>query len=247
MNVNGNPPRRNGFIWSSIGLLGIFIIFLPGIIGLDGFDGGFALSAGGVFVAMMGIIAAVIYFRMGKILDNSLKPENVLAHWTYSLEQWKLYTEKDYKEDKAGKSGLFFLISAIAVVVGIIFWLIVRDDVLIILFIILGIIAVAGISAALSIFISHRKNMAGVGEAYITLNSLYLNNQLHIWQGIGNRLEKIFYEDSRKLPMIKLEYSAPNRGMRNYYTVRVPVPPGEENNAKTIVEQIKEAHPVKGM
>jgi hypothetical protein len=243
MNIKHNPQRRTSLMWTGVIVLGIIIIFIPGIIGLDGFNGGFALSFLGGFLAIIGIIAAVIYARLAGALDRITRQENLLAHWKYTPEEWKDYTEREHKEDASSKKGVFILIAVIAVVVGIIFYVIVRDNPLVIVGIVLGIIAVAGLSAYFSTLATYRQNKKYLGEAFIALDGVYLNRQLHIWKGIGNKLEEISYESEyHAQPMIKIDYSSPGRSERYYYTARIPVPPGEEETAHKIVSEIAKAH-----
>ncbi len=243
MNLKNNPTRRTAMIWTAIMATGIFLIFFPGIIGMDGFNGGFALALGGGFVAILGLIAAIIYFRLAGRLDRITRKEEVLAHWTYSPEDWKAYAEEEHKEDAADKKGVFIMVMIISIIVGIVFWLVVRDNPLLIAGIILGIIAVTGIAAFTSSWTTYLNNKRHHGEAFIHLDGVYLNRQLHIWKGIGTRLEEVVYEDDgTSLPLIKFDYSAPGRNERYYYTARVPVPPGEEENAKRIIVQIATAH-----
>jgi hypothetical protein len=226
-----------------IALLGVIIIFIPGIIGMDGFDGGYAISVGGGFVFMVGIIAAVIYFKLAKSADTIIRNENVLAHWTYSPEQWRQYTEEEHKEDAAAKWGLFVLVAVIAVVVGIIMAIMIGEDFLIIALIILGIIAVAGLAALFSTIGSYLYNKKYHGEAYLTQDGVYFNKQMHIWKGMGNKLESIaFDKEDRELPRLTIVYSALAAYKRNSYAVRIPVPPGEETTAKMIVNKIGQTH-----
>jgi MFS family permease len=243
MNIKANPPRRIALIWSGIAILGIIIFFIPGIIGMDGFNGGYALSFLGGFVVLVGLIAVIIYARLASILDRITRKENLLARWTYTPEEWKAYTEKEHIEDKATKKGTFILIAAVSVIVGIVVWVIQRNHPLIILFIVIGIIAIMGLTAYLSAFSNYRQNKKYLGEAYIALDGIYLNRQLHIWKGIGNRLESAVYEDKHPgQPSLKFEYSSPSREERYYYTARIPVPPGQEETAKRIVAEIAAAH-----
>lgn len=243
MEIKENPPRRTAYICIGIIIVGIFIMFIPGITGMDGFDGGFALGVGGGFVAMVGIIAAVIYFRLAASLDRMMQKENILAHWTYSPEEWKLYTEREHKEDAAAKRGLFFMIAIIAVIVGIIFFAFVREDALIIALIILGIIAIAGLAAFFSTLCNYLNNKRHHGEVYISLDGVYLNRQVHVWNSLGNLLEDISYDSKKnQSPRIILTYSAPAKNGRNSYTVRIPVPPGQEEAAREIVSRIEQTH-----
>lgn len=242
MNIRNNPPRRTALVWTGIILIGIIIIFIPAMTGMDGFNGGFALSVGGGFVAMVGIIAAVIYFRLGSSLDRITSKEYLLVHWTYTAADWKRYTEKEHREDSAAKKGLFILVAIIAVIVGIIFFAVVRDNPLVIAVTVLGIIVITGLTAYFSTLASYLNNKRRLGETYLALDGVYLNRAVHIWKGIGNRLEAIAFDSKGKNSRIIITYSSPGTHSRNSYTVRVPVPPGEEIVAQSIVEQIAATH-----
>jgi hypothetical protein len=243
MNIKNNPPRRSALIWGGILTAGVIIIFFPTIIGLDGMSGGFAVATGGVFISIFGLVGTIIYLLLAKSLDRITLPENILAYWKYSPEEWKSYTENEHREDASGKRNLFFLVAAISVVVGIIFYAMVQDDPLIIVLIILGIISITGITAYLSTLTAYLHNKKYLGETYIALDGVYLNRQVHIWKGLGNRLEEIgFDEDKETGSRIIIEYSAPGTHNRNSYSVRIPVPPGKESTARGLVNQIASAN-----
>jgi hypothetical protein len=235
LNIKNNPSRRTALVWTAILLLGLIIIFIPPIIGLDGFDGGYAVSTVGFFIAFMGLVAAIIYFRLATSLDRITRDEIILAHWTYSSEEWKQYTEEEHREDASGKRNLFFLVAIIAVVVGIIFYAVVRENPLI--------IAVAGLSAYFSTLATYLNNKKHLGETYLALDGVYLNRQVHIWKGMGNQLEEIGV-DNEKLnsPLLTITYSSPGTNARNSYTVRIQIPPGQEASAESIVKRITAEH-----
>lgn len=243
MEIKKNPPRRTAFICLGIAFIGIIIIFIPGITGMDGFDGGYALSIGGGLIFLAGIIAAVIYFKLAASFDRMKLKENILAHWTYSPEEWKNYTEREHKEDAAAKRSLFFMIAIISVIVGIILFAFIRKDALIIALIVLGIIAIAGLAAFFSTLGNYLHNKRHHGEVYISLNGVYMNRQMHVWNSLGNLLEEISYDSPKNQnPRIVLTYSALAKNGRNFYTVRIPVPRGHEETAKNIVSRIEQAH-----
>ena len=243
LNIKNNPSRRAALIWTGILILGLIIIFIPSMIGLDGFDGGYALSMGGVFIAFMGLVAAIIYFRLAASLDRITRDENILAHWTYTTEEWKQYTEKEHRDDASAKRNLFFLVAIIAAVVGIIFYAVVRENPLLIALIILGIIAIAGLSAYFSTLATYLNNKKHLGETYLALDGVYLNRQVHIWKGMGNRLEEITFDNEMQDgSRMVITYSSPGTNARNSYTVRIPVPPGQEGAAQSIVGRIAAEH-----
>jgi hypothetical protein len=182
--------RRSALIWSGVVLVGIIFIFLPVMVGLEGNDGGFALSFLGGFMALIGIIAAIIYFRLAATMDNITKKENVLARWHYTADEWQKYSETENKE------------------VG-----------------------------------DKRDIKKDPSEAIIALDGVYFNRQLHIWKGMGATLDEIVFEsESGQQPRIRIEYSVPSRSGRNDFSVRVPVPPGQEEAAQKIVANIAAVH-----
>ena len=238
-----NPHRRIALACTGIVVLGIIMIFLPGIAGMDAFKGGLALSFFGGFVVIVGVIAVIMFARLARLFDSILKKENILAHWTYSPDEWKQYTEEEHKEDKADKRSLFLLVAAISIVVGSILWVIYPDDLLLDICTILGIIAVIGLAAYLSQLSAYRRNEKHLGEVYIAKDGAYLNRQLHIWKGLSTRLVDATYEGgSYSLPKVKIQYSSQNLATRNYHTARIPVPHGQEKIAQRIVAQIQASH-----
>jgi NADH:ubiquinone oxidoreductase subunit 3 (subunit A) len=219
------------------------MIFLPGIIGMEGFNGGFALSFFGGFVVIVGIITVIVFARLASLFDSIMTKENILVHWTYSPDEWKQYTEEEHKEDKTDKRRLFLLVAVISVIVGIILCVIYPHDLLLNICIILGIIAVIGLTAYLSQRSVYRWNKKYLGEVYIAKDGAYLNRRLHIWKGLSTRLVRASYEVGKhSLPRIIFEYSSQNLATRNYYAARIPVPLGQEEIAQKIVEQIQASH-----
>lgn len=238
-----NPYWHTAIACTSIIVLGIVMIFLPGIIGLEGFNGGFALSFLGGFVVIIGIITVIIVAHLARLFDNILKKENILVHWTYTPEDWKQYTEEEHKEDKTDKGRLFIVVAVIAVIVGIIMCFIFPDDILLNICIILGIIAVIGLTAFLSQLAAYRWNKKYLGEVYITLDGAYFNRRLHIWKGLTTKLDGATYEVGKQsLPRVTFLYSSQNMAVRNAYAARIPVPRGQEEAARNIVTQVRAAH-----
>jgi hypothetical protein len=238
-----NLPRRSIIISGGVLLLGLITFFVPALIGWDGTEAGVALSALGIFVAILGVIAILLSTRLARALENVVKEENILAHWKYTPQEWQSYADQEHRDDKEDRKGIFILVSVIAIVAGLALWLIVRNGALAIILIVLGIIAVAGLSTLLSAQAAFRQNKKEQGEVIISLDGVYVNRQTHIWKGIGTRLESATFEDRVKgSPRLVFEYSAASRGGRDFYTARVPVPLGQEARAKKILEEVSAKH-----
>jgi hypothetical protein len=239
--MKNNPPLQTTMAWAIITMLAIFGIFAPEIFGIEGFDGGFAISFVCVFLTITGIIVVVIYTGRARLLNRILSGENILAHWTYSAEEWSQYTEKEYKEEKQSKKGLAIVISAIALLMGIVFFLADNENGIWVLVGMLALIAIIAFTAWFTSWYNHRQNQKYLGETYITGDAVYINRQLHTWRGLGARLDSVDLSEG-KLPLVlRFVYSAPTRTGMQEYAVRIPVPKGQEEAAEKIFRHFKDA------
>jgi len=229
-----NPTHRTAIIWGIVTALAIFAIFAPNIFGMDGFRGGFAISALSLIVAVTGIIVTVIYARRARLLNRILDNEDLLAHWTYSQEEWNQYAEKEFQTEKKEKRMLFYM----ALFFGILFFAFDREGGLWVLISMLGLIALIAFVAWFAAWYNYRQNKKYLGEAYITRDAVYLNRQLHTWRGLGARLESVVLAEKGSRQIVAFTYSAPSRMGRQEYTVRVPVPQGQEKAAEKLAEKL---------
>jgi hypothetical protein len=237
LDMKDNPTRRTAIIWGVVTALAIFAIFAPNIFGMDDLNGGFAISALSIIVAITGIIVTVIYARRARLLDRILKGDNLLAHWTYSPEEWKQYTEKEFQTEKKEKRMLFYMVAGIALFFGILFFAFDREGGLWVLISMLGLIALIAFVAWFAAWYNYRQNKKYLGEAYITSDAVYLNRQLHTWRGLGAKLESVVLAEKGSRQLVAFTYSAPSRMGRQENTVRVPVPEGQEKAAEKLAER----------
>ena len=242
MKIGNNSNRRIALACGLIIVVGILMIFLPGLTGMDGFNGGYALSLFGGFIAIVGIISVVVFWRLANLQDSVLNQKSILAHWNYSPEEWRQYIAKEHTEDKSDKRSLFLLVAGISMVIGIVLFFIYPDDRLVTFYTILGIIIVIGITAVLSTAAVFNWNKKHLGEIYIARDGAYFSGRLHIWKGFGFQLDGINYDDTKTSPRIVVKYSSPNMLTGNHYVVRVPVPQGQEEAARKVVSEIQSIH-----
>ena len=238
-----NTAKTTTIVWgvlSVVFFIGIFTPFLADSFGAETSDWMFALMMFSLVLFITSIIVIVMYAKRARAVGNMLQGKNLLAHWTYTEEEWNRYSKKENKEFTQHNKSLFFLVAVIAVIVGIILIIFNPGDWAIFAVIILGIIAIAGISALLAVTLSKRQNQKFHGEAYITADGVFLNRVLHLWKGFGAALEGVGYEDKdREIPVITINYSIPGRYSRQPWTVRVPVPHGHEAEAEIVTQQLQ--------
>ena len=237
MNFSQNPLQRTALIWGILILVGFCGIIAPFVFGMDGPGGGFALAFISMIFTAGAIVATIIYSRMAQTASNFLKGENLLAHWRYSPEEWKSYTENQFTVDKSNKKTLFIILVVIAVIVAVVFLIINREAGVFVALVLLAVVGLVGLVAYATTRVDHSDNLKHQGEAFIGRNGVYLNRRLHIWKGLGSRLEGVTFEEG-KVPILKFAYSTLNGTARAYYSARVPIPAGEEETAKQIASEI---------
>ncbi|MDY0041446.1 MAG: hypothetical protein RBS57_14135 [Desulforhabdus sp.] len=199
----------------------------------------------GFFVLLVGLVGLAMFGWQMHILRNILSGKDLLAHWRYDSEEWKRFVEWEFQEEKGEKTGLWLFISAIIVVVGLGFLLIMRDAAAAWVFLfMLGLIPLLWIIAVLLPRLTYRHNIKGPGEVYIGTAGLYMNGSVHTWRLLGSRFEAAEYRE-KPLPMLAILYSylmVSGRSLfifRQYVEVRVPVPAGEKEQGKIIAQTLQ--------
>ncbi len=231
-----NTARRTLNVWIVLTIVFIFGVFAPSIFGIDGFDGGFALSSFSGLLAIVGIIVILMYRGRAKTAAGILKGENMLAHWTYTTNQWQEYAEKDYAMDKSAKWQLYGLVMGVTAVVTTGFWLFHRDSGATMLGVLLGLGVLLSGVILLTTNYDRWQNTKYHGEVYIARDGAYIGRKLHLWKRWGASMDDVNYDEKSKLLMI--DYSMPSRNGRDSAAVRIPVPPGQEDKARQITKEL---------
>ena len=236
-----NPARRTLNVWIVITILGIAAIFAPAVFGMDGFNGGYAISTISFMLVVTGIIVIIIYSGRAWTLDKILNGDNLLAHWTYSPEEWNSYADTQYKEEKSGKKALFYVIAGFALFFGVVFMIIDLENGTFVMVIMLALIVVIAFTAWFTSWYNYRENKKYLGETYITEDAVYLNRQLHTWRGLGARLDSVDLSEGKPPLLLRFVYSAPTRTGMQEYALNIPVPKGQEEVAEKIFKHFKDA------
>ncbi|MFH2059408.1 MAG: hypothetical protein ABIJ59_10975 [Pseudomonadota bacterium] len=200
----------------------------------------------GGFIVILGIIGLFMFGYQIIAANGLINGKHLIAHWTFDPEQWRIFTEKEYSTEKNEKRLMLLVVSAIILVVGAIFWLIMQDKAAGIVFLVLlGVIAIIAFVAVIVPWLTYRRNLKQTGDIYIGKNCLYLNGAIHTWSFAGARLEdvKLILKPS---PMINATYTYWTSAGRYFFfyrqaaTVRIPVPQGKLEEANHVVDQLKD-------
>ncbi|MFA5077017.1 MAG: hypothetical protein WC488_01175 [Candidatus Micrarchaeia archaeon] len=241
MDAPGNPETNAALISFFAAILFLAVPVCLFILDEEMMNWGYGVSCIFFFLSVFATVSAAVFFMRSRTLGRMLKGEGLLAVWKYAPEEWKSYAEKEFREESSEKKGLFLIVAGIALFLGIIFFLFDQESGLFVLGIMVALTILIGIIAYLVPLLNYRRNSAGPGKAYISREGVFLNGVLQEWALFGSSLEDVILREGRQ-NVLQITYSTLGKGSRNFYTVRVPVPRGEEKLAAKIAKELIEAN-----
>ena len=219
--------------WYIITLVFLIAIFLPSQFGIEGMNGGFAISFFAGFMVMVGIIIIFVYRSRAKQLDKILSGEERIALWKYSPEEWMRFVEADHLADKKLKRNLFYMIAVISVIIGVLLTAANKEPIYMV--IIAGIIVMVAIPALWAPAYRFKKLKNSDAEILISEKGLIIGKMFHLWVGLGASLDKVLISAETDPIIITFYYSMPTRTGRQVEEARAPVPWGKYDEAVKIV------------
>lgn len=219
-------------------------ILWPFVYNSLGTDTSYASITIGTLLCLGGLVALGLFGRQLVLLKKILAKDH-LAHFTYSPEEWTTFAHWNYEREVLEKKLLWWVILVITLVVSLGLFLVTLDiegalwifGGFMFLMLVLRILAV-GIPKA-----SYKRHLSTTGQVYIHKEGVYLNGSVHSWNVPGTRLDKVIFK-TKPLAHLEIIYSyfilmgKFRYPKRNYTTVRVPIPSGQEALATTIPKQL---------
>lgn len=232
--------KKTAVISLVVGLLGVVGIFVPSLLGIDGFDGGFAIAAVCVVISLTAFICAVVFWWMSRKEDKLKNGEN-FAHWTYTDDEWQKFAQLEKGLDASYKKTLYVIIVVFAVLCGGGFWIMDPENGVYVAYAMLGLIVFMGLVAFISIKTS-AASLKRKGEAYISKDGVIMNGAFHAWSLVGSRFEDAAYHQENDPKYIEFTYSFVARYGRQTAQVRVPVPKEHEQDAAAVIAKVTDAN-----
>lgn len=100
-----NNEWRAARVWITLTLLGIGACFVPDAAGMDMMSGGYAVIWVSAFLAVVCAVSAIIYLRRAVLLDRLVAGKDLLAHWTYTEDEWLRFVDADFHAEAREKRG----------------------------------------------------------------------------------------------------------------------------------------------
>jgi hypothetical protein len=238
MNIQ-NPYIRTVTTWTIITLASITMIFIPGIVGIDGMSGGFAISFVSFFAAIVGVIVVLVYRGLASRYNDIIKGLDILAQWTYPDDFWRINTKTEYRESVEEIKPLLYLTSAMCLVAGIGAYLWEPEPGIWVLGIMLVVIILMTLAAFLTRIHLRNENLRRPGNVIISKKAVLVNDNLFYWDYFGSKLESVRIRKYKDHFSLVFTTWAPTMQFGQNYSLRVPIPRGEESKASEIVSTLE--------
>lgn len=204
---------------------------------IDMMNGGGAMIVIGIVIAITGPIVAIMYWHRARVFDQLMNESKLLAHWRYNPDEWKKFAADEKLFRSGEQRTLQLIVIFFSVIFGGIFWWADPESGWVVALVLLGVNILIGVI----VFFNGRRlesleNAQNV-ECRLGQNGVLFNGELHVWVGWGARLESARVNLS-PIKIMEIVYSTPNRYSRQYYTLRIPIPSGEENKAQEVANQL---------
>jgi hypothetical protein len=235
-----NPEKTYKIISVVVAFLATGCIFLPGWIGLDGMKGGYALSFISFFIAICAVVLAWFFRGRAAELARIFQGKDVLSHWTYTPAEWQNYAEAELNEHVQENKSLWFLVCAICLLVGGLFWIFDHEAGGIVFLVMVATSLLLAVVAFGVPHLHYNRQHRRPGDAWIARGGIFFDGCLVRWNSLEASLEGVEWQaaSGNALACLKFELSFPNRTGRQFQALRIPIPTGREAEARSVVEQL---------
>jgi hypothetical protein len=231
--VPGNPLRGFviGYLWFVLGCLAAVAIILA-----SGIDVVWALVAGAFAATAVVVLPILAFFSRPIAKDIARIRERHLAHWTYADDDWGRFEQDAWRRTRR-EAALFPLFAIVlALVTGVIAWLAASD-------VLAGLLAAGaflgiGLVAAATTLISGRIRLARrrrvTGDVYISDTGVLQPSGYMPFRGFNQRLTEVAVEEGQPPSLRFVTESWSDSGLPRTSEFRIPVPPGHEDDARSL-------------
>lgn len=236
-----NPEKNYAVIATGIALVAIVLIFLPGWIGMDGMDGGYALSFIAVWLAISAALIAWYFWGRATQIERMLNGQELLAHWTYTPAEWQAYADTEQEAQMQENRGMWFFMAGMCILMGFIFWLIDREAglyVLLFMLVLTGLLAVV----AFGLPRLRRQRQAGkTGEVWLTSTAVFFDGVFYPLKSKLMWLKDVDWKEASGNTPACLHFRIAYYMRTGVQTkiLRVPVPDDYRDKAPALLEQYK--------
>jgi hypothetical protein len=208
---------------------------------IDGMSGGYALAFISFFLAVSSVAVSLLFIHRARVMDAILADPSPLAHWIYPEEIAHASVEREYQDYRDRNRAMFIVVGGMLVAVALFFLIFVADGGLDTGLFLLAFSAFLFGVSRVTPWLERRRAMQALHEAVITRNGIIYEGSVYpfrsflvFWNGV------ILRKPDKKNPsaLVFSFTQLVGRFIVQPFDIVVPVPPGEEEQARRIVRHL---------
>ncbi len=241
-----NPEVAGLIVGVALTAAGALAALLPFVVEMDMMGEGYALVFIGGFVALIGLVTAWVFRGRVLAVQRLWAGSDLLAHWCYDTAAGEQLVEDQYAEYRSHNTALYFVVAAFILVIGgacLGLTYLTEGEVLWpMAYVFLSLLVLLGAVAFLAPQIERRRAQHAARDVYIGRQGMIVQGALHAWGTALEQLAQVEYTTTAQGPELCFTIrSLSSVGALHYTsrTVRVPVPPGQEQSAQAVVQHFQ--------
>jgi WD40 repeat protein len=239
MDTFENPQRKTASRMLIAAVVSALIAVAPFVIGLELDRGGAPFLAFGAIFCLTFFFVALAYFGNAKKYERLRSGVDLVAHWTYTEDEWQRHVEEQYADEKKTSKGILLIVFVIFLVIAGILVL-VEPDILSVLGIIFAAIFIpVGMAAFVAPRLRYARDKKIRGEFFVGPASVLFGRKFIAFDSYGKRFDGAAIERD---PASILTFHYSTRGKHGRYypqSLPVPVPDRELASAQRVVEYFR--------
>ena len=203
-------------------------------------NGRFAMAFFGAIMGLSCFICTFLFRSRNRVRRELLAGRGLLVKWNYTDAEWRAFAGEELRAQSGGKNKLLWFTAIFMIVVTIVY--VVRDPKAGLF--VGAVLFVAWVLCWIAARATLRSSAVAQGgaspEVRIGRDGLLIGDEMHIWRGWGNSLDKCELQDGPPREL-SIRYLVPsgNATVLRHEVVRVPVPAGKETEAAEVIRQLQ--------
>lgn len=234
-----NPEKLYAIISTGIALLAAVLIFLPGWTGMDGMNGGYALSFIAIWLAISAALVAWYFWGRAAQLERMLKGQELLAHWTYSHSEWQAYANVEEQEQIQENRGMWYFMAGMCILTGGVFYLIDREAGLVVLLVMLALTFLLAIVAFGLPRLRRNRQVGKTGETWFAPSAIWFDGVFYPVKSRLMWLDRVEWQEADGSRPASLHFYITHfvrTGIQSRI-LRIPVPVDRRDEAQSLLEK----------
>ncbi len=209
---------------------------------IDGMSWGYAIAFISFFLAVSGVVVALLFVHRARAMDRILSDPSPLARWTYPEEMVKVSVEREYGEFQERNRLMFYVIGGMLGAVALFFMIFMGEGGIETGIILLAIAGLLFVVSKVTPVLERRHALTAPREAIISHTGIIYQGRVYPFRSFLMGMEDVsFKEAGRKAPARIIFSFIQLIGqflILRPFDVIIPVPAGEEARAEAIARDM---------